>query len=84
MEYCILKFTTFYFLENQKEPQTENRYPLRSRSKVSISSTEGSLDTETVAQETDPSPNKRQKLEISTLGKNEMIVLVFLFLSSVI
>ncbi|XP_050539667.1 E3 ubiquitin-protein ligase TRIP12 isoform X2 [Daktulosphaira vitifoliae] len=53
--------------KNLKEP-TENRYPLRSRSKVSIPTIEGSLDTETVAQETEPSPNKRQKLEISTLG----------------
>lgn len=56
-----------YFSEKQKESPTENRYPLRSKSKVTIR-TEEHLINELTTQEIEPSPNKRPKLEIPTLG----------------
>lgn len=57
----------FYLTEKQKGCPTENRYPLRSKSKVSTRTEENTVN-ELSTQETEPSPNKRPKLEIPTLG----------------
>ncbi|XP_025418550.1 E3 ubiquitin-protein ligase TRIP12 [Sipha flava] len=47
---------------------TENRYPLRSKSKVSLRSQESTITNKLSIQEIEPSPNKRPKLELPTLG----------------
>lgn len=65
-----------YFSEKQKESPTENRYPLRSKSKVSIR-TEEDLINESATQEIEPSPNKRPKLELPTLGVSLLIFITF-------
>lgn len=55
------------FLEKStKESPTENRYPLRSKSRVSTRIEENRDNFN--AQEIEPSPNKRPKLDLPTLG----------------
>lgn len=53
------------FTEKQKGCPAENRYPLRSKSRGPTPSEEN-LINENSTQE--PSPNKRPKLELPTLG----------------
>lgn len=56
------------FIEKEKDCPADNRYPLRSKSKVSTH-TEGNISkSELSTQEIEPSPNKRPKLEHITLG----------------
>lgn len=69
MSYCFI-----YFTEKQKISPTANRYPLRSKSKVSARAKEITTN-EPATQEIEPSPNKRPKLELPTLG---MILSLFL------
>lgn len=67
-----LIFILNYLIENQKGSSTENRYPLRSKSKVSCNKpthTDENIINELTNQEAEPSPNKRPKLELPTLGK---------------
>ncbi|XP_060862971.1 E3 ubiquitin-protein ligase TRIP12 isoform X1 [Metopolophium dirhodum] len=55
-------------VDNLTFSPAENRYPLRSKSKGSSRSEEINLTNELSTQETEPSPNKRPKLELPTLG----------------
>lgn len=64
----------FFFIGKQKESPIENRYPLRSKSKGSSRSEENSLTNELSSQEIEPSPNKRPKLELPTLGIIYLII----------
>jgi len=61
-----LKLFLICLVEKQKERPLENRYPLRSKSKVSTH-TEGNISSELSTQEIEPSPNKRPKLELFTI-----------------
>jgi hypothetical protein len=55
-------------VDNSTFSPAENRYPLRSKSKGSSRPEEINLSNELTTQETEPSPNKRPKLELPTLG----------------
>jgi len=64
---------SFFFIGKQKVDNStfspaENRYPLRSKSRGSSRSEEININNELSTQETEPSPNKRPKLELPTLG----------------
>jgi len=61
-----LKLFLICHVGKQKECPLENRYPLRSKSKVSTH-TEGNITSELSTQEIEPSPNKRPKLELFTI-----------------
>jgi len=68
-----------FFIGKQKVDSSnfspaKNRYPLRSKSKGSSRPEENNLTNELSIQETEPSPNKRPKLELPTLG---IIYLIF-------
>jgi len=74
-----LIFILNYFIENHKGSSTENRYPLRSKSKISCNKstrTDDNITNELTNQEAEPSPNKRPKLELPTLGKFIFCVLL--------
>lgn len=55
-------------VDNSTCSPAENRYPLRSKSKGPSRSEENNLTNELSTQEIEPSPNKRPKLELPTLG----------------
>lgn len=67
----------YIFIEKQKGCPAENRYPLRSKSKVSTRTEENNITNEHTTQEIEPSPNKRPKLELPTLGVLNFFLLLF-------
>jgi len=66
-------------VDNSTFSPAENRYPLRSKSKGSSRSEEIiNITNELSTQETEPSPNKRPKLELPTLGIIYLIICMLL------